>query len=132
MAFWRKLNPTGAIGDFISGLFSSGKAIGGPVGPGIYPVAENRPEVLDVNGRSFLLMGSQRGSIDPNPRLGGGGTLNAPIYITVPGNTDRRTAAQIGAERDRSDIAHPHRHAEAAVRLHRRLNGNAQRLGELA
>lgn len=92
----------GAAAGWLSGLFGGGKAIGGPVGPGIFPVAENRPEMLDVNGRSFLLMGSQRGTIDPNPPLGGSRTINAPIYITVPGSTDRRTASQIGAEVSRA------------------------------
>lgn len=88
-----------SIWSFIGGLFGPGKAIGGPVSAGmLYPVNERRPEVLDVGGRQFLMMGSKGGNIDPNPRLGGGRSMTNHISITVPGNTDRRTAGQIGAE----------------------------------
>lgn len=51
-----------------------GRAIGGPVDAGgIYEVAERGPEMLDVNGRKFLLMGRNKGNIDANPGGGGGG-----------------------------------------------------------
>lgn len=51
-----------------------GRAIGGPVDAGgMYEVAERGPEMLDVNGRKFLLMGNQRGNIEARPSFGGGG-----------------------------------------------------------
>lgn len=60
------------IADWILGK----KANGGPVSAGgLYQVSENRPEMLDVNGKSFLMMGNQRGNINPNPSFGGGGTV---------------------------------------------------------
>lgn len=77
--------------------FFGGRAIGGPVSAGgMYRVNERRPELLDVGGQQFLMMGSQGGTVKQAPAAGP--TINAPINITVPGNTDRRTAIQIGAQ----------------------------------
>lgn len=84
----------GSITGFIGGLFGGGKANGGPVGGGMYRVAENRPEMLDVNGKQFLLMGNQRGRIDPNPRMGGRGGVSVTNNFTVTGAVDRRTQRQ--------------------------------------
>jgi hypothetical protein len=92
---------SGGSGNFIGSIFSSlfgGKAGGGPVMPGgLYEVAENRPETLDVNGRKFLMMGNQRGNIDPNPHLGGARTINAPITVNMPQGTSRQTMDQAAA-----------------------------------
>jgi hypothetical protein len=80
-----------------------GRAIGGPTMPWtIHPIAERQPEVYSDGSRSWLITGSQRGRVDANPRIGGGTTINAPISITVPGSTSRRTATQIGAEVSRA------------------------------
>lgn len=84
----------GSITGFIGGLFGGDKANGGPVGSGMYRVAENRPEMLDVNGKQFLLMGNQRGRIDPNPRIGGRGGVSVTNNFTVTGAVDRRTQRQ--------------------------------------
>lgn len=76
-----------------------GKALGGPVMPGsLHEVAENRPEMLDVGGKKFLLMGNQRGNIDPNPRLSGGGgaSVNANIVVQMPQGTTQQTMTQAG------------------------------------
>lgn len=108
-----------AIGSIASAYFmggsggaSSGGGGGAFVGPpaparagggmvkagGMYEVAENRPEMLDVNGRKFLLMGKQRGNIDPNPQQsGGGGGVNANIVVQMPSGTTSRTMNQAGA-----------------------------------
>lgn len=97
----------GAAGNFIASYFGGGKAIGGPTMPNsVYPISERQPEVYSDGSRSWLITGSQRGRVDPNPSMGGGGrTLNMPITINVPGNTDRRTAGQIGAEAARQVAA---------------------------
>jgi hypothetical protein len=79
---------------------SGGRANGGPVGAGgMFEVAEKRPELLDVNGRKFLLMGKQRGRIDPNPQVGGstGHTVNANIVVQMPSGTSAQTMNQAGA-----------------------------------
>lgn len=79
---------------------SGGRANGGPVAPGgMFEVAEKRPELLDVNGRKFLLMGKQRGRIDPNPQVGGGSgrTVNANIVVQMPPGSSSQTMNQAGA-----------------------------------
>ena len=81
---------------------SGGRANGGPVTPGgMFEVAEKRPELLDVNGRKFLLMGKQRGRIDPNPQVGGGSssrTVNANIVVQMPPGSSSQTMNQAGAK----------------------------------
>lgn len=87
------------LGAFIGAFAGSGKAIGGPTrANSMYPIAENRPEVYSDGSRSWLITGARNGRVDPNPKMGGGRTINAPITINVPGTTDRRTASQIGGE----------------------------------
>jgi hypothetical protein len=55
---------------FINGL--SGRAAGGSVAAGgMYRVNEQGPELLDVNGKQFLMMGGRGGSVTPNHDLGG-------------------------------------------------------------
>lgn len=86
----------GGLFDFVGGLFGF-RAGGGPVMPGgMYEVAENRPEMLDVGGRKFLLMGNQRGNIDPNPRMSGRSN-NTNITVNVPQGTSRSDADQLAA-----------------------------------
>ncbi|WP_219209447.1 hypothetical protein [Variovorax boronicumulans] len=89
------------VGGLLSGIFGGGKAIGGGVNAGgLYEVAENRPEMLDVNGRSFLMMGKQRGNIDPNPRTGGGG-VSVVIQQSFAAGTDRKTTDQAALQASR-------------------------------
>lgn len=88
----------GGVMKSIGSIFGGGKAGGGPVYPGMmYRVAENRPEMLDVNGEQFLLMGKQRGHIDPNPRMGGGRSVNVTNHFIVQGTPGRQTQQQIAA-----------------------------------
>lgn len=89
---------TGAIGSSLGGIFGGGKALGGPVAAGgLYRVAENRPEMLTVNGESFLMMGNQRGNINPNPSMARGGqAMNANITVNMPQGTTVETANQAG------------------------------------
>lgn len=87
------------FGAVLSSFFGGGKAIGGPVMPNtLYEVAENRPELLDVNGKKLLLMGNQRGSIDPNPDFGSdAGGFNQHIQFVMSERADRSTQSQIAA-----------------------------------
>lgn len=86
------------IGNFVNALSSrGGKAEGGPVAPGsVHQVAERGPEVLQVGGRSYLLMGAQGGNVIPNHQLGGAGK-GSVTYVTnvnVQPTSTRRTADQ--------------------------------------
>lgn len=100
------------FGSILSSFFGGGKAIGGPVMPNtLYEVAENRPELLDVNGKKLLLMGNQRGRIDPNPDFGGGGGgYMQTINFNIEGRIDRRTENQLADKTRRKT-------QEAAVRF---------------
>lgn len=74
---------------------SAGKAAGGNVSPfSLHRVNENGPELLDVNGKQYLMNGSRNATVTPNSKIGAGGG-SSYISITVPGNTDSRTANQI-------------------------------------
>lgn len=82
----------GSIGSFLSSLF--GKAGGGIVGPwGMHRVNENGPELLDVNGKQYLMNGSRNARVIPNSALGGGGG-GVVINQSFAAGTDRRTVDQ--------------------------------------
>ncbi len=75
-----------------------GRDSGGMVSRGgMYEVNENRPELLNVNGKQFLMMGNQSGSVDSN-RGRSGGTTVINTTINVPQTTSRITGAQLGAD----------------------------------
>jgi hypothetical protein len=82
----------GWLGSLLS-IVGMGKATGGSVSAGMmYPVNEQGPELLDVNGKQMLMMGSRGGRVTPNSQLGG----KAPItlhYHSAPGES-RQTAGQ--------------------------------------
>lgn len=89
-------------GGFLDGLIKTGisfftggpRAIGGPVSAGgIYPVNERRPELLNVAGKQFLMMGSQGGSVSPNS--GSQVVNNTTINLSTPPSVDRRTQEQL-------------------------------------
>jgi hypothetical protein len=88
-----------SIGQFFAGIFGGGREDGGIAEPGmLYRVNERGPELLEVGGRQFLMMGNERGRVEPMQSGAGGRSLGASIVINITGNTDRRTAGQIGAE----------------------------------
>jgi hypothetical protein len=95
----------GGIGGFISSAFSSifggGRAIGGPVSAGgLYQVNERgSPEMLQMDGREFLLMGNRRGWVDPAESRGTRAASSwSPVFNMnfAPGTTSA-TAMQAGA-----------------------------------
>lgn len=79
-----KNNPvTKALGGVFDTVFGGGKAMGGPVNAGTsYVVGERGPE---------LFMPNQSGTIIPNNKLGGGGTV---INLTVNGAIDGESTAR--------------------------------------
>jgi tape measure domain-containing protein len=90
----------GFLGDLIKtgiNFITGSRAIGGPVSAGgLYRVNERRPELLNVAGKQFLMMGAQGGSVEPNGSSGGGNTTNV-FNFSVQGPVDRRTESQIAA-----------------------------------
>lgn len=82
------------IGTAFGALFGGGLADGGKASAGrLYEVNERGPELLNVAGRQFLMMGNQSGTVTPNGS--GGQTMNNTFNFSVQGPVDRRTEAQI-------------------------------------
>jgi len=80
-------------------FFGGGKASGGPVNPGkFYEVNERGPELLNVAGRQYLMMGSQGGNVTPNSAVGGSKTVNVTVNQTFGPNTSRATTMQAAAD----------------------------------
>lgn len=97
---------TGGYGSWagaIAAAFGGGRATGGTAEAGrFYRVNENRPELLELGGSLFLMMGGRNGRVlsrDQEERYAGGGRGDTNIHVTVPvtGRVDRRTRTQIGA-----------------------------------
>lgn len=73
--------------DSLGSIFGGGKAAGGPVDAGrLYRVNENGPEMLDVNGSQYLMMGSKGGTVRPGATSGSGG---GPLVINVGAGASR-------------------------------------------
>lgn len=90
------------FGEFLNSVLGGARAIGGPVSAGrMYPVNEREPELLDVGGQQFLMMGNQPGKVSPTSG-GADRSLNVTNNFTIGGNVDRRTQRQIAAEVGRS------------------------------
>ena len=76
--------------------FAKALASGGPAeANGFYRVNENGPELLDISGRQYLMMGSQGGNVVPNDKLGGR-TMN--VVINPPAGMSRRSSNQFAAD----------------------------------
>jgi lambda family phage tail tape measure protein len=100
-------------GDFASGMtdpfakiISGGsmRANGGPVSAGeMYQVNERGPELLNVAGKQYLMMGAQGGSVTPNDQIGpsGGNTVNVTVNQTFAPGTTRATTLQAAADASR-------------------------------
>lgn len=79
------------LGAFISGL--GGMASGGSVAPwGMKRVNENGPELLDYQGKQYLMNGGRNARITANHKLGGG--ANISIAQSFAPGTDRKTTDQ--------------------------------------
>lgn len=86
----------GGFMSFLGSLLGGPRAIGGPVSAGrMYPVNERRPELLDVGGKQYLMMGSQSGVVSSN------GDSKAQhrslvVQVTPPAGMSSETAYQYG------------------------------------
>ena len=81
----------GGEGSLIGGFFADG----GNVRPNtINRVNERGPELLNVSGNQYLMMGSRGGSVTSHENAFGGG-MTVHNTFTIGGNVDRRTQNQI-------------------------------------
>jgi len=81
-----------------AGAFGGGKASGGPVLPGkFYRVNESGMEGLTVNGKDYLMTGSQSGVVTPAHRMGGGGLVVNNSFVVGP--QDRQSTQEQIASR---------------------------------
>lgn len=85
---------TNLFSDAAPGLASGGRALPGK----LYPVTERGPEVLDVNGKHYLMTGNSRANVTPISS-GGQSESQRPINIiqNFPAGTTKTTADQAAA-----------------------------------
>lgn len=86
------------LGSFFGNLFGGGRASGGPVASNkLYRVNERGPELLNVAGRQYLMMGPQAGHVTSNAAA-----ANSPVMVNqhfaFNGPVDRRTQMQVGEQ----------------------------------
>lgn len=78
------------------------RAIGGPVSAGgIYRVNENGPELLNVAGKQYLMMGDQSGKVEPSAPASGGNSTYVTVQVTPPPGSNPASAGQWGASAGR-------------------------------
>lgn len=75
------------------------RAIGGPVSPGrLYEVNERgQPELLEVAGRQYLMVGQQGASVKVPESPADRAATYVTVQVTPPANASRETAQQWGA-----------------------------------
>ena len=88
----------GKIGGFLGKVFGGGKASGGPV-------AANKSFVVGEKGPEILTMGSSRGFITPNNKLGGGDNTTNIVNVSVDANDSAVSGNDAGAEQLGAAIA---------------------------
>nr|WP_259372742.1 phage tail tape measure C-terminal domain-containing protein [Schlegelella koreensis] len=91
-------------GESYSAALAGGRAGGGLVARGrMYEVNERGPELLNVAGKQYLMMGDKGGTVTPN---GGSKTEHRPIHVTnnfvLNEPTSKATQGQISAQVVRS------------------------------
>lgn len=78
------------------------RELGGPVSAGgMYRVNEKGPELLEVAGKQYLMMGSQGGKVESNPSKGGGPVIHQVINFHNNGPVSRQTQQQLAAAASR-------------------------------
>ncbi len=88
----------GKVGGFLGKVFGGGKASGGPV-------AANKSFVVGEKGPEILTMGSSRGFITPNNKLGGGDNTTNIVNVSVDANGSAVSGNDAGAEQLGAAIA---------------------------
>lgn len=75
------------------------RALGGPVSAGqLYEVNDRgRPELLEVAGHQYLMMGNQGGTVTPQAPPAARGDTYVTVQVTPPAGSTRETAQQWGA-----------------------------------
>lgn len=90
----------GGLGDTVAsivGAISGGRASGGPVSAGrMYQVNEQGPELLNVAGKQYLMMGSQGGSVTPNGGESQAKQININVNVQGQPGQSRDTLQQQG------------------------------------
>jgi hypothetical protein len=76
------------------------RELGGPVSAGgMYRVNEKGPELLEVAGKQYLMMGSQPGRVEASgSNKGQGGTTHIQVQVTAQPGMSRATAQQQGLQ----------------------------------
>jgi hypothetical protein len=64
---------------------------------GLYRVNENGPELLNVAGNQYLMMGNQNGTVS-NQLPKGGNTVNVTVNQQFAPGTSRQTTLQAAAD----------------------------------
>lgn len=86
-AAYANASGTGIDGFLAANNNFAGRASGGPVSAGgMYEVNENAPELLDVNGKTLLMMGNQSGRVTP---MSGGGGDRISVVNQTTGRVDK-------------------------------------------
>lgn len=99
--------PGNSLDNFLklNGNFGT-RANGGPVtAGGLYQVNERGPELLDVGGRQFLMMGSQNGRVVPNEQLGGRNFVVNLHQSFAPGTSTKTTLQAASQARRQLEVA---------------------------
>ena len=92
-------NATGDFSAFAAITGGNGRAIGGPVSAGqMYRVNEKGPELLNVAGKQFLMMGSESGKVTANSGAGSANTVNLVVNQSFAPNTSRATTMQAASD----------------------------------
>jgi hypothetical protein len=83
----------------LSGIRPRGaRELGGPVSAGgMYRVNEKGPELLEVAGKQYLMMGGQGGKVEANSSQGEGRVINQTINFHSNGPVTRQTQQQLAA-----------------------------------
>jgi lambda family phage tail tape measure protein len=94
-------NATGNFDAFAQIIGGNGRASGGPVSAGsMYQVNERGPELLNVAGKQYLMMGPQGGSVTPNNQSAGN-SVSLVINQSFAQGTSRQTTLQAAADASR-------------------------------
>ena len=89
-----------------SSIFGGFRAAGGDVQSNrLYRVNERGPELLDVGGRQFLMMGSQNGRVVPNEQLGGRNFVVNLHQNFAPGTSTKTTLQAASQARRQLEVA---------------------------
>lgn len=103
---WNPNAGGGGFGGFFSSIFGSifggGRATGGAVLPNhLYEVNEQGPEMLEMGGRQYLMMGGQGGKIIPSQQSGSRSVTQNNTFL-LQGRINRETENQIASKSGRA------------------------------